>query len=196
MNPGHAHRQGHRKSIRPRRGSAGTAVLGAIVRLIDLAGSAFFWSLGAALLPDPATGWALGGFALVSLLVFVWPGPRRRERLLDFWCIPVDLLRGLAVGFRRWLARYPGLELLWRGRFYIGIVAMIQNALEGTLLFGLLLAGIIAASYLLPWLRRVHTRRVHAAATSAARPTREISALGVIRIRPDNTQPPARGTRR
>ena len=165
------------------RGSAVTAILGVIVGLVDLASSALLWAITAAVLPDVATGWALAGFALVSLAVFAWPGPRRGGRLLAFWCLPVGMLRGLAIGGRRWLAGHPGLDLLWRARFILGIAAIVQDALEGAWLIGLLPAGIIAVSYLLPWLRRLHARRV--AAGGPTRPTLDLAARGAIRVPPD-----------
>ena len=183
MNPGYPPRPGRRTAVGRPRGSAVTAVLGVIVWLVDLAGSAMLWAITAAVLPDVATGWALAGFALVSLAVFAWPGPRRGGRLLEFWCLPVGMLRGLAIGWRRWLAGHPGLDLLWRARFILGIAAIIQNALEGAWVIGLLPAGIIAASYLLPWLRRVHARRV--AAGVSIRPTLEFGTSGAIRARRD-----------
>lgn len=183
MNPGYPPRPGRRSALARPRGSAVTAVLGVMVGLVDLAGSALLWAIAAALLPDVAAGWALAGFALTSLAVFAWPGPRRGGRLLDFWCLPVRMLRGLAIGWRRWLAGYPGLDLLWRARFILGIAAIVQNALKGAWVIGLVPAGIIAGSYLLPWLRRVHTRRL--AAGVPTRPTRDVATTGAIRTRPD-----------
>ena len=183
MNPGYPPRPGRRTAVGRPRGSAVTAILGVIVGLVDLASSALLWAITAAVLPDVATGWALAGFALVSLAVFAWPGPRRGGRLLAFWCLPVGMLRGLAIGWRRWLAGHPGLDLLWRARFILGIAAIVQDALEGAWLIGLLPAGIIAVSYLLPWLRRLHARRV--AAGGPTRPTLELGTGGAIRGRRD-----------
>ena len=88
--------------------------------------------------------------------------PRWRPLEYVFWCLPVGLLRVLAIRFRGWVARRPLLDAVWRCRFIIGIAAIVQNAQEGAWQLGLIPAGIIAASYLLPWLRHVHARRVRA----------------------------------
>lgn len=153
MNPGYR-----------RPGRVATAILGAVVVGIDLFFSALLWLMVVALLPVPGEWIALVAFVGISCAVAAWPdhGTSRRDRLLVFWCLPVGLLRVLAIRFRGWVARRPLLDAVWRCRFIIGIAAIVQNAQEGAWQLGLIPAGIIAASYLLPWLRHVHARRVRA----------------------------------
>lgn len=154
MNPGHLRRAGR----------VWTVALGVVLTAVDLAISALLWATVIRVLPTSGQGVALAAFASVSCAVVAWPARRRsrRDRLLGFWCLPIELLRGLAVGWRRWLAGRPFLELVWRARFIVGTAALVQNWLEGRPLFGLIPAGIIAVSYLWPWLRRVHARRTMA----------------------------------
>ncbi|MDQ7993224.1 MAG: hypothetical protein AAGC63_15740 [Propionicimonas sp.] len=185
MNPGYARRVGQ----------AWTFALGVVLTLVDLAISAFLLGLVGALLPGLVEWGALAGFALASLALFAWPRPGRVRRLLGLWCAPVDFLRGLAVGFRRWLAGFPFLDLVWRARFTVGIAAIIQNWQEGTPQFGLIPAGIIAFSYLWPWLRRVHARRVEAAGVRAVRRVREVVAPGTPRV-PSGRAEPLKGVLR
>ena len=154
----------NRGSLR-RPGRVWTVALGVVLTAVDLALSAVLWAMAIALVPTPGEWVALVAFASISCVVFAWPsrGLSRRGRLLGFWCLPIELLRGLAVGWGRGLAGWPFLELVWRARFIVGIAALAQNWLEGTPLLGLIPAGIIAVSYLWPWLRRVHARRSEAA---------------------------------
>lgn len=154
MNPGHLRRAGR----------VWTVALGVVLTAVDLAISALLWTTAIRVMPTPWQGVALAAFGSISCAVFAWPtrGTSRRDRLLGFWCLPIELLRGLAVGWRRWLADRPFLELVWRARFIVGIAALVQNWQEGRPLFGLIPAGIIAVSYLWPWLRRVHARRAMA----------------------------------
>lgn len=160
MNPGYR-----------RPGRIVTGLLGAVLVGIDLVFSALLWLMIVTLLPTPWEWAALVGFAAISCAVLAWPGQSapRRGRLLAFWCLPVGLLRYLAIRFRGWVAGYPVLDLLWRGRFIVGVAAIVQNAQVGSWLLGLIPAGIIAASYLLPWLRRVHARRVRTARRAPVR---------------------------
>lgn len=184
MNPGYR-----------RSGRVLTGLLGAVVVGVDLVFSGLLWLTVVTLLPTPGEWAALAGFAAISCAVLAWPGQGapRRDRLLAFWCLPVSLLRVLAIRFRGWVARYPVLDLLWRGRFVVGVAAIIQNAQAGSWLLGLIPAGVIAASYLLPWLRRVHARRVRTArrapvrhvrarpaTSSAASPAGEARPLGGV----------------
>lgn len=145
-------------------GRVWTVALGVVLTAVDLAISALLWTTAIRVLPTSGQGMALAAFGSISCAVFAWPtrGTSRRDRLLGFWCLPIELLRGLAVGWRRWLAGRPFLELVWRARFIVGTAALVQNWLEGQPLFGLIPAGIIAVSYLWPWLRRVHARRAMA----------------------------------
>lgn len=168
-----------------------TGVLGAVLVGIDLVFSALLWLMIVTLLPTPGEWVALPVFAAISCAVLAWPDQSapRRDRLLAFWYLPVSLLRVLAIRFRGWVARYPVLDLLWRGRFVVGIAAIVQNAQAGSWLLGLIPAGIIAASYLLPWLRRVHARRARAAAHAPVRRVRVRKALGTSPVRSGEVRP-------
>lgn len=180
MNPGYR-----------RPGRIVTGVLGAVLVGIDLVFSAVLWVMIVTLLPTPGEWVALAVFAAISCAVLAWPGRSapRRDRLLAFWCLPVSLLRVLAIRFRGWVARYPMLDLLWRGRFVVGIAAIVQNAQAGFWLLGLIPAGIIAASYLLPWLRRVHVRRARAAGRAPVRRLRARRASGEIPVPSGEARP-------
>lgn len=179
MNPGYARRTGR----------VWTVALGVVLTGLDLAVSALLWGMVIALLPDVIAWGALAGFALVSLALVGWPRPGRAARLLAFWSLPVELLRRLAVGWRRWLARFPFLELVWRTRFIVGIAAIVQNSLEGTPLLGLIPAGIIAVSYLWPWLRRVHARRAETVGRPRVERLRKAVATDAIAVPSGRAEP-------
>lgn len=183
MNPGYKEPEGR----------VVTAALGAVLTTVDLAVSAFLWGLVAALLPEAAAWGAGAALALASLALAAWPRPGRVRRLLYLWCAPVDFLRGLAVGWRRWLARFPLFELVWRARFGVGIAALVQNWQEGTPLLGLIPAGVIAASYLWPWLRRLHARRTQAAGPPRVRSVRNHVATRTNPTHAGNAEPQPRG---
>lgn len=168
-----------------------TGVLGAVLVGIDLVFSALLWVMIVTLLPTPGEWVAWAVFAAISCAVLAWPGRSapRRDRLLAFWYLPVSLLRVLAIRFRGWVARHPILDLLWRGRFFLGIAAIVQNAQAGSWLLGLIPAGIIVASYLLPWLRRVHARRARAAGRAPVRRLRARRASGEIPVPSGEARP-------
>lgn len=180
MNPGYR-----------RPGRSVTGLLGAVLVGIDLVFSAVLWLMIVTLLPTPGEWVALAVFAAISCAVLAWPGQSapRRDRLLAFWYLPIGLLRVLATRFRGWVARYPLLDLLWRGRFVIAIAAIVQNAQAGSWPLGLIPAGIIAASYLLPWLRRLHARRARSASHAPVRRVRARKSLGTFPVRIGEARP-------
>lgn len=183
MNPGYKKPEGR----------VGTAALGAVLTTVDLAVSAFLWWLVAALMPEAAAWGAGAALTMASLALVAWPRPGRVRRLLYLWCAPVDFLRGLAVGWRRWLSGFPLLELVWRARFWVGIAALVQNWQEGTPLLGMIPAGIVAVSYLWPWLRRVHARRIQAAGPPRLRRVRNHVATKTNQTYAGKAEPQLKG---
>ena len=80
-------------------------------------------------------------------------GATRSDFALLFWTIPWQILSGLAQGVAQSLSWLPLVGSVWRLRFVVGLIALIQGWNEGTTearVGGGLSAGVILLSYLVP----------------------------------------------
>ncbi|QOK24210.1 hypothetical protein IGS73_07580 [Janibacter indicus] len=80
-------------------------------------------------------------------------GAVRSDLALSFWTLPWQVVAGFALGVGRFFARLPFVSLLWRGRFIVGAVALVQGLAAGTpatIASGIIGASVIALSYAMP----------------------------------------------
>ncbi|MER7070581.1 hypothetical protein [Terrabacter sp. NPDC000476] len=92
-------------------------------------------------------------------------GALRSELAVRLWTVPWRFLRGLAWAVGATGGRLPLVDLMWRARFVVGLIALGQGVGSGTLeavLSGALSAAVVGFSYLAPrwekaWASRLQT---------------------------------------
>lgn len=108
----------------------------------------------------------------------------RGGEAIAVWTLPWRVVRALAsrvAAVAQWL---PLVGFAWRIRVGVGVVAMVQSAVEGRTVLAVLIASLFTASYLTPIARRARDARLQRAADSyvAARGLGPAFLRAVVRV--------------
>lgn len=82
-------------------------------------------------------------------------GQTRFDTAVEFWTIPWQLLRALALATAKTVGWFPLTRFAWRIRFIVAAAAAVQSVAEGRIAAGVVVALFIALTYLAPrWQRQ------------------------------------------
>jgi len=95
-------------------------------------------------------------------------GHTRYDLLWTVWTIPWDFIRGLAQAIGRRLAWIPLVQLAWRTRIVVGLIAVVLEAQAGRWPSPIIIGVFVVLSYLTPRWRRSWFRFLDVAAIRTA----------------------------
>ena len=81
-------------------------------------------------------------------------GQTRFHVALEFWTIPLQLLRAVCLAIATTVGLFLLTRFAWRIRFVVGAMALAQSVADGRIASGMVLAVSIALTYLAPRWRR------------------------------------------
>jgi len=85
-------------------------------------------------------------------------GQTRFDVAVEFWTIPWQLVRAVALAIARTVGWFPLTQFAWRIRFVVAAVAVAQAVADGRIAAGVVVAMFIALTYLAPRWRRQRDR--------------------------------------
>lgn len=81
-------------------------------------------------------------------------GLTRNDLAIDFWSLPLALIRGVLGMLLANVATQPMVAFSWRARVVLGSAAVTQTAMAGHYPMAVVIAAIVLVSYLVPWWQR------------------------------------------
>jgi hypothetical protein len=86
-------------------------------------------------------------------------GQTRFDIAVEFWTIPWQIVRAVALAVAKTVSWFPLTKFAWRIRFVVATVAAAQSVADGRIAAGVVVAVFIALTYLAPrWQRQWDVR--------------------------------------